>query len=271
MTAPGAAGAREKLVTEPTGGTFGGVLRSELTKLRSVRSTMWTLLVAVFFVIGFGVLIGAVVDPSSQGRDFDPTQASLSGIFLAQLATGVLGVLVISSEYSTGMIRTSLAAVPRRKVLFIVKIITFGLVAFVVCTIAALIAFFAAQALMGPSISAGIGDPGVARAVVGASLYLTFIGLLGLALGTLLRRTAGAITALFGVIFVVPIILNVIPVGWVNDLARYAPADAGRSMLTVVHRASSGELSPGVGFVVSLAWVVGALILATIPLSRRDA
>ncbi len=271
MTAPGAAVLREKLLTKPTGGTFGGVLRSELTKLRSVRSTMWTLLVAVLFVVGFGILIGAVVDPNSQGRDFDPTQASLSGIFLAQLATGVLGVLVISSEYSTGMIRTSLAAVPKRTVLLLAKILMFGLVTFVVCTAAAFIAFFSAQALMGPSISAGIGDPGVARAVVGAGYYLTYIGLLGLALGTLLRRTAGAITALFGVIFVVPIILNVIPVRWINDLAPYAPGDSGQSVLTVVHRTASDALSPGVGFLVSLAWVVGALVLATVPLSRRDA
>ncbi|MCU1457981.1 MAG: putative transporter transrane protein [Actinomycetia bacterium] len=268
-TRPATAG-REQVPPRPTGRSFANVLRSELTKLRSVRSTMWTLLVAVFFVIGFGILLGAVVDSKAPGRDFDPTQASLSGIFLAQLATGVLGVLVISSEYSTGMIRTSLAAVPRRRMLLAAKIITFGVAVFVVTAVAAFIAFFSAQALMGSPAATSLGDPGVLRAVIGAPLYLTGIGLLGLALGTMLRRTAGAITALFGVIFVVPIILNVIPLDWLNHLAKYAPGDAGQSMLSVVHRRSD-QLSPLTGGLVFLAWVVGALVLATIPLMKRDA
>ncbi len=271
MTTPEAVVPRERIVVRPTGGTFGGVLRSELTKLRSVRSTMWTLLTAVVILVGFGVLIGAVVDPSAQDRNFDPTQASLAGLFLAQLATGVLGVLVMSSEYGTGMIRTSLAAVPQRRTLLAAKIIAYTVVVFVVTGVAAFAAFFIAQSLIGSPRNASLGDPGVLRAVLGAPVYLTGIGLLGLALGTLLRRTAGGITALFGIIFVVPIILNVIPLDWVNHLAKYAPGDSGQSLFTVVQRGTSDQLGPLTGGLVFIAWVVGALLLATIPLTKRDA
>jgi hypothetical protein len=179
--------------------------RAEWTKMRSVRSTVWTLLVAVALAVGFGALIGVTqvnswdtLDAAERAR-FDPTSFSLSGLFLAQIAIGVLGVLLISSEYTTGQIRATLAATPQRLTVLAAKATAFVGAVLAVGLVASFSAFGIGQAIFSAKgIGASLSDPGVLRAVIGGALYLAAVGVLGLGLGTILRRTAGAITALVG-------------------------------------------------------------------------
>lgn len=252
-------------------------LAAEATKLRTVRSTLWTLLATLVATIGLGTLISAA-RVSRWGHlslrerlSFDPAASSLRGIFLAQLALGVLGVLIISSEYATGMIRTTLSAMPKRPVVLAAKALVFALVAFVVvAVVGCVVAFAIGQSIFASKhVGVSIGDPGVLRAVVGGAAYLTAVGLLGLALGTLLRRTAGAIATLFGVLLIVPALVSALPSPWNTDISRYLPSDAGRALFTV--RSQSDLLSPLGGLVVLVVWVVAALVIAGLALQARDA
>ncbi len=262
------------------------VVGSEATKIRSVRSTMWTLLVAIAATAGIGSLIClARVSRWDQfgpreKQMFDATMFSLRGVFLAQLAIGVLGVLVISSEYSTGMIRTTLAAVPQRRILLVAKVIVFAVVAFVVALVGCFGAFWAGQAILagktfvtasGATIPAGvsISYPGALRAVLGGAVYLTAIGLLGLALGVLLRRTAGAIATLFGLVLVLPALVSALPSPWNTDVTKYLPSDTGMALFSVKH--TSDHLHPGAALAVLVAYVVAGLVVAGVALVRRDA
>lgn len=260
----------------PAGGLLVPVVRSEATKLRSVRSTVWTLAVTVIATIGIGTLLSlARVSRWDQlslreRLSIDPTAVSLRGVFLAQLAIGVLGVLVISAEYSTGMIRTTLTAVPHRRILLFAKAAVFTVVAFVVSTVAAFVAFFAGQSVLASKhADVAISDPGVLRAVLGAGVYLTLVGLLGLALGALLRRTAGAIATLFGLVLVLPALVDALPSPWNTDVGKLLPINAGRAMFTV--RPNSDLLGPGAGLVALLVTVGVLLVLAVVAFERRDA
>ena len=187
--------------------TFGDVLRSEWTKLRSVRSTFWALTVTVVLGVALGAVVSAVTAHgyakfSVSGKlSWDPTGVSLVGVYVAQLAIAVLGVLAISSEYSSGMISTSLIAVPKRGRVLAAKSLVFAVVTFVLGEVISFTAFFVGQALIsGHAPHAALGDPGVARAVVGAGLYLTALAVLSVAAGTLLRHPAAAIAAMVGVL-----------------------------------------------------------------------
>ena len=260
----------------PTAGAFAPLLRSEATKLRTVRSTVWTLVATVVATVGIGTLLSLARvsrwDQMSlrERLSIDPTAISLRGVFLAQLAIGVLGVLVISAEYTTGMIRTTLTAVPHRRMLLFAKAAVFTVVAFVVSTIAAFIAFFAGQSVLaGKNADVALSDPGVLRAVLGAGVYLTLIGLLGLALATLLRRTAGAIATLFGLVLVLPALVDALPSPWNTDVGKLLPINAGRAMFTV--RPNSDLLSPGGGLVALLVTVGVVFVLAVVAIQRRDA
>ena len=266
----------ESAVPAPTTGLLRAALGSEATKMRSVRSTMWTLFATLAVTIGIGALIClARVSRWDQLsvrelRTFDRTSFSLRGLFLAQLAIGVLGVLVISSEYTTGMIRTTLAAIPQRQVMLAAKVVVFAVVAFVVATVACVAAFLVGQAILSQkTVGISLSDSGAVRAVLGAAFYLTVIGLLGVALGTLLRRTAGAIATLFGLVLVLPALVSALPSPWDTDVAKYLPSDAGNALFTV--RQTSDQLRPGAAFAVLVAYVVVALALAGVALARRDA
>jgi ABC-type transport system involved in multi-copper enzyme maturation permease subunit len=263
-------------VTRRPPGALRVALVAESTKLRTVRSTMWTLLATLVATVGIGTLISAARigrwnDMSLHERlTFDPTAASLRGIFLAQLAIGVLGVMVISSEFATGMIRTTFAAMPRRAHVLAAKAIVFAVVAFVVAAIGCVAAFLIGQSIFASKhVGVSISAPGVLRAVVGGAAYLTAIGLLGLALGALLRRTAGAIATLFGLVLILPALVSALPSPWNTDVSKYLPSDAGRALFTV--RAQSDLLSPTAGLLVLVAWVVVALVLAGVALRSRDA
>jgi hypothetical protein len=251
-------------------------IRAEATKLGSVRSTVWTLLATVGLAVGFGALIGASqmsswnnLDPAERLR-FDPTSFSLSGLFLAQLAVGVLGVLIITSEYATGQIRATFAATPQRLTVLTAKATTFAGVVLAVGLVASFGAFFVGQAIFATKgLDASITDPGVLRAVLGGALYLTGIGLLGVGVGTLVRRTAGATAALVGLLFIVPIVTGFLPTAFQETIGKYLPAQAGMAIFNVVP--DPRALSPWTGFAILLAWAAVTLAIGGALLVRRDA
>ena len=255
---------------------FRASTRAEWTKMRSVRSTMWTLLVAIGLAIGFGALVGVTqvnswdtLDPAVKAH-FDPTSFSLSGLFLAQIAVGVLGVLLITSEYATGQIRATLAATPQRLTVLTAKATTFVTVVVAVGLVSSFSAFFVGQVIFSAKdLDASISDPDVLRAVIGGALYLAAVGILGLGLGTILRRTAGAISALVGLLVVVPIVAGFFPASWNEGVGKYFPARAGMAVFNVVPDPTS--LSPWVGFAVLAAYAALSLIVGGVLLARRDA
>ena len=206
-----------------------GALRSEFTKIRSVRSTYWTLFTLVVVTVGFGALASlGVATHGHPGPGFDATAQSLSGLYISQLIMGVLGVLVITAEYSTGMIRTTLMTLPRRGTVIAAKAIVFAVVAFVTGLITSFASFFLGQALMSSHhISTTISQPHVLRAVIGGALFLTACGLLAFGIGLLLRHTAGAISTVVALLFVLSILINFIPQSWQNHVDKWVPAMAG--------------------------------------------
>jgi hypothetical protein len=251
-------------------------MRSEWTKLRSVPSTVWALLATVGITVGLGTLFCAAYTARydrlslSERRTVDPTLLSLRGLFLSSLAIGVLGVLVITAEYATGMIRSTLTAVPQRRALLLGKAIVFGAVALVVSMGSAFAAFGAGQAILSRKhLGTSLTDPTVLRAVLGAGAYLTIIGLLGLAVGTILRRTAGAIATLVALVFIADVLVEALPDPWNTDIGKFLPGNAGLALFSV--RANADRLSPGAALITLLVWLAVAFVLATITLMRRDA
>ena len=255
---------------------FISALRAELTKLRSVRSTMWSFLVTLALTIGLGALFCAarVSRWDRLGRGdrfgFDAAGFSLNGIFLAQLAIGVLGVLVMSSEYATGQIRATFGATPQRLVVLAAKVVVFTAVTFVVSLGACLAAFGIGQAIF-VSKHAGVSlrDPTVLRAVVGGALYLTVLGAFAIALGAILRRTAGAIAALVGILLILPILTQFLPSPWSDDISKFLPSEAGRGIFHVVIDRPS-DFAPWVGFGLFCGYTVILLVVAAVLLVRRD-
>jgi ABC-type transport system involved in multi-copper enzyme maturation permease subunit len=250
------------------------VIRSEWTKLRSVRSTRWSLLTAVLATIGIAALACAIASHhyprmSPQDRaDFHPLEVNLAGVQLAQLAIGVLGVLVITAEYSTGMIRASFTAVPKRLPVLWAKAIVYALTLLALLIPAVLIAFVVGEALFSRHhINIPFSHPGVARAVFGAALYLTVVGLFGLGLGAILRNTAGGIATFAGIMFVLPPLMNVLPSSWNHAASPYLPLSAGEAILSIT---PGNNLSPWVGFALFCGYAAAALAVAAVLLVRRD-
>jgi hypothetical protein len=210
---------------------FADVLRSEACKLGSVRSTVWTLIAVVASNVVFAAAAAIVLPGHLSAHEkatIDSIRVSLAGLHLSQIAIGVLGVLVITNEYSSGRIRATFASVPRRRSVLAAKATVFTAVALVVATLASLAAYFVFQAFLpGSTLSSSITDPGVLGAVLGGGLYLTVLGLLGLGLGAVLRSSAGAIATLFGVLFIPTILAGILPQTWQNKIAGYLPMNAG--------------------------------------------
>jgi ABC-2 type transport system permease protein len=255
--------------------TFASVVRSEFTKIRSVRSTYWTLLVLVVVTVGFGALAsyGATRGHHPHGPGFDATQQSLGGLYISQLVIGVLGVLVISSEYSTGMIRTTLTTLPRRGLMIAAKAVVFAVVAFVTGLITCFASFFLGQAIMSSDhISASLSQPNVLRAVIGGALFLTACGLLAFGLGLLLRHTAGAITTVVGLLFLLTILVNFLPSTWQDHIDKWMPAMAGTQIWTTVpSQGQPAVFAPWTGFAVLCGYAAIALIAGLILFRKRDA
>ena len=253
---------------------FAGALRSEFTKIRSVRSTYWTLLALVVVTVGFGALASwGVASHGHPGPGFDPTQQSLSGLYISQLIMGVLGVLVITAEYSTGMIRTTLSTMPHRGTVIAAKAVVFTVVAFVTGLITSLASFFLGQALMSSHhISTTIGQPHVLRAVIGGGLFLTACGLLAFGIGLLLRHTAGAISTVVALLFVLSILINFLPSSWQVHVDKWIPAIAGGQIWTVLPvRGGDPMFAPWTGFVVFCGYAAIVLVAGVILFRKRDA
>ncbi|MEV1245005.1 ABC transporter permease subunit [Nonomuraea sp. NPDC050022] len=243
------------------------ILRSEWTKIRSVRSTVWTLAVTAVLMLGFSALLSITTKNMANGP-IPGSQAivsSLTGAMMASISMATLGVLVISSEYRTGGIRTSLMAVPQRMRLLTGKIVVFVAVSLVVCLVASAVAMGVGLAISQPA-SIEMGE--VARATLGSGLYLTACGLFGLGLGTLIRHTPGAIVSAISLIMVLPTVASQLPGEWGRTVAEYFTTNAG---LLVVSGESRGSLGPWSGFAVYLAWVAVAMIAGAVLMRRRDA
>jgi ABC-2 type transport system permease protein len=245
-------------------------MRAEWTKLVSLRSTRWTLLItaAGTFLVTFLATHGALHHNAQWYQGFDPTNQSLAGLAIGSLALGVLGILAISGEYGTGTIRSSLGAMPRRGVLLTAKVLVVGLATLVIGEALSFISFFEGQAVLrgGGAPTASLGQPGVLRAVALSGVFLALFALLGLGIGTVIRHTAGAIAVFAGVTFLVPILFNSISHG----IARFAPELIfANSIASVVRQPNS--VSVTIGVMLMVAYCAIALGLGVVLLNRRDA
>jgi ABC-2 type transport system permease protein len=269
---------RVSTLVPPATDRFDHVLRSEWTKFWSVRSTIWTFVSLVVVTIGISALLCLAVAANwsnikpADRLQIDPVSQSLSGIFLGQMAIIVLGALTISSEYSTGGIRTTLTAVPQRLRLLGAKALVLAVVAFAAGLVTMFPSFWLGQRVLStahadPPIQVSLGDPNVLRAVIGGALYVAACGLLGLALGALLRHTAGAITSAIGIVFILPIVANFLPGTWGDNVGKVL--NAGSAISNTRH--VDGQLAPWTGYAVFSLWWVVLLAFAAILIRRRDA
>jgi ABC-2 type transport system permease protein len=259
---------------------FVNLMRAEWTKIRSVRSTVWTLAAFIVVTIGITALLTWLTEshwtgPHAADRDAtilaDPVGFIMgAGVGLGQLAICVLGALVITSEYSTGVIRASLLAVPRRIPVLAAKSAVFAVLVLVVTEIVAFCSFFIGSAIMHAHVAVSLSDSGVARAVAGAGLYLTVLGLFALSIGTLIRHTAGAISAVIGIVLVLPILSGLLPGNWGAHINAYLPEQAG-TLITHTHEVSGDLLSPWQGFGVLCLWAALLFAAGALLLQRRDA
>jgi ABC-2 type transport system permease protein len=282
-----------------------GTLRSEFTKLTSVRSTYWTIAAVVIVSVGFAGIAGLAIannihnNPANKAG-MDATQASLGAFFeLGQLIIAVLGVLVITSEYSTGMIRTSLTAMPRRGTVYAAKLIVFGTVALIVSLITSFISFFVGQAAMsGSGVTASLfhsvtipanaivnGSPNnvtfngtivispgtVLTAIIGTALFVTSVALIAFGLGAIIRHTAGAITSVIALMFIFPIILQLLPDTWRWDIIRFFPDAAGRVLSVTVGQQNPHLWSAWPQFGVTLLYAAVLVGVGAYLFRKRDA
>jgi ABC-2 type transport system permease protein len=251
-----------------------GTLRSELTKILSVRSTYWTLLAQAVASIGWAVLFCAGTVAHGAGPDFNATQASLAGqVALGELIIVVLGALVITSEYSTGMIRTSLAVMPRRGVLYAAKAIVFAAVTLSVSLVASFADFFIGQAILASKhLNTTLAQPGVLRAVLLSAAIVTVFGLLAYGVGALIRHTPGAIASMLGFIFLIPLLAQALPTPWFEDLQRWLPGGGALSPIASSAPPHSPYLFSAWGeFAVFCGYAVILLALGAWSFLRRDA
>jgi len=276
VTAPTQTGAAPARKPGRSPVTFPRVLRSEWTKLRSLRSTRWSLLAGFIAMAGLGPLIAAIqmgrwsqLSPDER-LHFNAIDHSLGGFELAQLAIGVLGVLVISGEYSTGQIRSSLMAVPRRLPVLWAKLLAFAAVAFALMLVGAAIAFFSSQAIFTQHhVNVTLGHAPALRTLFGVVLYMTVTGMLCTALGAILRSTAGGISAYVALLFVLPGIVAILPSSIGNAINPYLPSSAGRVLAQATRDAHT--LTPWAGFGLYCGYTAFAIAVAAYLLVRRDA
>jgi hypothetical protein len=265
----------------PAHDTWPGLLRAEWTKIRTVRSTVWSLVAFVVVVIGFSLILALVLNNTWNTRTGgggahtqlhqDPTSVIYGGGFgLGQLALCVLGVIVITSEYSTGAIRSSLLAVPRRLPMLGAKVVVFAVLELIVGAIAVFAVFFLFTSILHGHIVITLGQPGVLRATFGGILYLIVLGLFAMAVGGLIRHTAGAIATVIGLVIVVPPLVSLIPGTIANHIHGYLPTVAGQ-LIGQTAQQPADVLSPWQGFGVFCLWTVVLFAGAAVLLVRRDA
>jgi len=248
--------------------------RSEWIKFRSVRSGPFALVATALIVVVGAWLLGAgnrdsaAASPASRAA-FDPVYTVFQAIELAQLFVGALGVVTVTGEYASGLIRGTFVATPQRAQVLVMRALVFTVVVWACCTAMSFAAFFLGQSVLSPAKHVGIGDPGVLTAVFGASLYLTLIGLLAMFIGVLVRRTPAALAALFGLQVVLPIVFIQIPAKLTKNLGEYLP-DAGEQAFKLAH-SGAYALGPWQGLGVLAAYVAVAAFAAFALILRRDA
>jgi ABC-2 type transport system permease protein len=262
----------------PAGGaTFSRVVRSEWTKFWSLRSTMWTLLATFAVTVGFSALIAwgtstNIDQLSPQDRaNFDPTNNSLAGLAFGQLAIAVLGVMVISGEYSTGGIKATFTAVPQRMKVLLGKAVVLAVVSLAIGLVTSFAAFYVGQLFFARQhLEAHLGDPHVLRAVIGGGLYVLGSAMFGYALGALLRHTAGGITAAVALLLVIPPLTQLLPGSWGDTITKYFTSNAGQRITEVI-RADTKFLTAWPGYAVfTIEWLI-VLVVAAVLMRRRDA
>jgi ABC-type transport system involved in multi-copper enzyme maturation permease subunit len=265
-----------RLATVPGGHyRFRSVIRSEWTKMWSVRSTSLTLLGVAVLTIALSIVGSAATDWSTMSASaraaFDPTSQSLQGVIYSQLVIGVLGALLITSEHATGTIRISLAAAPSRGKVIAAKALVFAAVAGVVGEILSFAAFFAGQALLrSPAPHATLGQPEVLRAVAGSGILLMVLGLLAFGLGTIIRHTAGAITAYVIVLLVAPLAVGALPQAAGNAIDKYLPAHMAGTMASTLGLSDHPQFSPAIGLLILAGYTALALGVGAALLRHRD-
>jgi ABC-2 type transport system permease protein len=257
-----------------------GVLAAEWTKIRSVRSTMWSLLAFAVVAIGFSALVATVISADWNKPGNHPNHLTLAtdptgliygaGFGIGQLALCVLGVIVISSEYSTGAIRASLLAVPRRLPMLAAKAIVFALLELVIAVITVFAVFFISTSILRGHVSVTLSQPGVLRATLGGICYLIVLGLFAMAIGGLIRHTAGAIATVIALVLVVPPLISLIPGTIANHIHGYLPTIAGQ-LIGQTAQQPADVLSPWQGFGIFCAWTAVLLTACGWLLMRRDA
>lgn len=261
---------------------FGGALRSEWTKIRSVRSTYWSLAAAVIFSIGFAALSSGVDAHRYQKYSVakrhrllvqdgvDAVSQTMSGVAIGQIAIAVLGALVISSEYRNRMIRTTLTALPRRGRMLAAKVIAYGGLALVAAEFITFVSFFAGIAFYrGVGFDVALSDPGVLRAVAGTGIYMALAGICGLGLGLIIRHSAGAITASIGFLLVLPALSQALPSPWDTRIGKFLPYSIGDQ---AAHpQQVSDHLGAVTGLVMLAIYAAALLAIGWALLQRRDA
>ena len=269
--------AEAPVATAPAG-RYGMVdlIRSEWTKVRTVRSTMWTL--GTTLLIGLaasGIATGVTrahwaAMSASNRASFHPVEVSLIGAYLGgTLLLGILGILVMSSEYATGTIRATLAAAPRRPMVLAAKVLVFGAVTLILAEFAAFASFFVGQALLSsPAPHATLSSRGALQAVAGSGLYLCVVGLLALGIAVLVRHTAGAISGYVGVILVLPVIVSALPGSLEYQVERLLPLEIGSA---IIGNPSPDAFGPWTGFLILCGYTALILALGSVLLVRRDA
>lgn len=272
---------------------FSGALRSEWTKIRSVRSTVYTLLATAVVTIGISTLFAwgqSGHTDSSDLADFDPVRNSMFGIVFGQLVIVVIGAMTLSSEYTTGMIRTSLTSMPRRGVVFGAKLLVFTVVALATGLFCSFTSFFIGQSFYSTvhvhdfrdgvrqsvttaDLHTTLSQPHVLQGVVGGGLYLAVSALLAFGLAALLRHTAGAITAAIGLLFVTFIMSQFLPHDWATKVDKWVPFFAGSQIWGIRKLGDDGipMLSAWGGFAVFTAYAGVAILIGAILFRKRDA
>ncbi|MFE7846722.1 ABC transporter permease subunit [Microbacterium sp. NPDC057407] len=262
--------------------SFGGALRSEWIKLRSLRSTVWSYAIVIAISLGMAALVafalttmpeGSAAIDATDGTAGSVVQASLAGVLFAQLVAGVLGVLVISGEYTTGMIRSTFAAIPTRLPALAAKAVVLFAATFLVGIVANLAGYVAASLVFaGEGISAPLAEPAVFWPILGAAVWLAMVALFALGVGAVVRSSAGGIAAVLGVLLLLPIVLQLIPAEWAQDLVPYLFSTAGSGIYSSSSLESVGDaFGVWANLLVAGIWVTVSLTAAAVLMRRRDA
>lgn len=265
--------------------SFPRIVKSEWIKLRTLRSTMWSLIITVVVMVGFSILLAFVAHnfatPSAGGPGEGPPSAGMTnvqvvefvntfGYYFAEMVVAVLGVLLITGEYGTGMIRSTMSAVPKRVPALIAKYIVVGLTTFVVSAVAIAISYLVTKPILGRhDLNAGLNGQ-IVRVFLACALYLAMISLLALAIGAMMRHSAGAISTVLGILLLVPIILGILGnfVSWASDITKWIPTEVGGRMMATT--TDSGQLTPCQGFGMLALYVVILGVASAVLLRRRD-